>query len=308
MLALGFGKLKFYWTATFFTVLRKPAALSLSLLFAVSFLVMDRSAIQAGIQGWYDQKWEDWHSYGKYLNEHLEPGTLLFFSDQGFQYHVGINTDPRTYDLIFDNRTLPGQTERKVWQAVSGYEPERAERIWGQGFETILTVFPGVAHLLEKKFPVQSKLQVVPDVHKKWSFEGGDFAEYGFVRHADVIQNWGLRVEQLSPTRADEWAYLQYRFEVPKGLTLASFRTKLNLSTRDSNQCLLQVSTDGLTFVDVSSISESGVKEFDLTKQVAGAGNFYVRLAAKVVWQPRDYVDALHSTMLNDIDFSADFQ
>lgn len=306
LLARGAAKVRCFWTATFLALNRKRLAVLVSFLVAGWVLWLDAGPMQTNVQNWYDQKWEDWRTYGEYYNEHLKPGTLAFFGDQAYQYQVAVYTNPSTFDLLFHPKTLPGATERLVWQGASSYEPQRAIRLEKQGFENICTVFPGGSHIFAKTFPVHSDIQVTPDKNKVWSYETADFSNYDFVEKADRIENLMLRVQELAPSVSDEWAFLQYRFSFPAGRP-KSFLAKLLLHTRPVNEAKLLVSTDGLKFEEVAQFEQPTNYKGELAEKIGTSQTLYVRLALKANRLPTDFTDAMGSTVISNINFYAQY-
>ena len=306
LLARGAASVRCFWTATFLALNRKRLAILVSFLGATWVLWLDAGPMKTNVQNWYDQQWEDWRTYGEYYNEHLTPGTLAFFGDQAYQYQVAVYANPATFDLLFHPKTLPGATQRLVWQGASSYEPQRAIRLKEQGFEKILTVYPGGSHIFAKSFPVHSDLQVRPDKNNSWSYETSDFSDYDFVQKADRIENLMLRVKELAPSVSDEWALLQYRFSFPAGRP-KSFVTKLSLHTRPFNEAKLLVSTDGLQFEEVTQFEQSINYQGELAEKIGAGQTLYVRLAIKANRLPTDFTDALSSSVLSGLSFYAQY-
>ncbi|MDT8445891.1 MAG: glycosyltransferase family 39 protein [bacterium] len=301
--ARAFALANRYATATWLTLLRKPYSNGLALVFVLSLLSFDLGSYRQNIQNWYDDNWADWRSFAEYLNQNLEEGTLVFFSDEGFHHHVTIYTDLKTRDRI-EFATAPMQPQRKIWQALSGYEPQRAALLQNSmGFKRLYENGPpAMGFIVEKVVPVESPI-IPKGGPGLWKFEGGDFNNYGFASQAYEIKSLSLRPGYLSPSIRNHWAHLIYQIEAPPELDLKDLSIHLNISVRKPSSFKVLVGTSPTDLKEIALHEQSFNSHIQLKDRLKSGEQLFVKIAVFPQWIPTDYIDALHSVMISDLDF-----
>jgi len=282
----------------------KIAVNILIIVFTAFFFFEDAPAIATDIRWWYEQKLEDWHSFGRFLNANLKPGTLIFFTDQLFEYHVCFNSNARIEDMILHTRNST-KDKRLIWQGVA-YNEKITQELIRQGFKDILTIAPGESHLLEKEFKVHTPLLITGNKAGIWEFNVG-FSNYDFICYFDSIENLGVRGygESLFPTVSNEVGSLTYHFKVKDKVRLNSFVVSPHFSVADASYAKVKVSLNGKDFKEVAFIDKNGSCQLDVFPQIKDANSFYIRFELFAKRIPKYLFDAMDAVSLNRIDFKA---
>lgn len=277
------------------------------ILIVLYVLINNWDAAFRDVRGWYNQRWQDFHAFGEFLNKNLKPGTLIFFANQAFQYHAVVNTDKRTGDLIFHPSNF-SQKERLVWQAVDNttHTQEEIKALEDQGFRLIHSFYPpeGLGRLYEKRFPVRSPLVISGDSKGIWSYKD-TFDGFQFVRDAYSIKNLRRRPACLFPTVSDEPCSIIYHFVLSSDFNLESFIIKAKINTGTPSHAKVKLSLDGQNFTEIKQVNQPESFSIDITERIGKARSFYVEFELFAKWIPRIPLDAMETVFLTEVNFQA---
>jgi hypothetical protein len=275
--------------------------------FSLFILIKDAPASFNNIKKWYAEKWQDWQSYGDFVNKNLKPGTLFFFPDQCFQHHASAYVNKETEYKIFHPYAGP-EDKRTIWVTTCCESTEMAENKFRafskDGFKLILDVY-SYGRIYQKEIKTNIPLLIEKSLVYYDTFDGYEKEKsYKFVADSYAIKNLTSHYSSLRPSVSGEEGYIIYKLRVPGPSRIKSLLITFNCNIGKSSRLRVLVGdSDNNTYEEVKDIKQSGEYSIDISDKLKKRETFYIKFELFTKRLPEDFVDALEKISFNDVKF-----